>query len=64
MTDTAVDPRPSHQSIEEAFKPARKIIEWLSDGIERREADRLIQAAEQVSHVARDKMRLPPADED
>jgi hypothetical protein len=60
MTDTIVDPRPTHQVIEEAFKPAQKILERLSDGIERREADRLVRAAEQVAHVARDRMRLPP----
>lgn len=53
MTDTKL---PDHQEIERWIKQQPlEVIARLPDSIERREAERLIRAAEDVAHVARER---------
>ncbi len=65
-TDTAprIDPRPSHQTIEEAFRPARDMLARLPEQpIIRKRAVANLDAAENYAHELRDKMR-PPLEDD
>lgn len=60
MTDTVTDARPSHQTIEEAFKPAREMIDRLPDeSFQARRAKANLDAAEEYAHDFRDTMRPP-----
>jgi hypothetical protein len=53
VTDTKI---PDHAEIEKWVKhQPLEVIARLPDSIERREAERLIRAAETVAHVAREK---------
>jgi hypothetical protein len=61
MTDTKPDPHPSHQRIEEAFRPAREMLEKLPEQATTSERARVnLDAAERYAHEIRDKMPRPP----
>lgn len=60
MTD---DARPSHQAIEEAFKPASEMLERLPENTESRSAKRNLKTAEEYAHEVRDRMSRPNDDE-
>jgi hypothetical protein len=45
----------SHQDLERAFKPATEAISRLPESVEKREAKRLLAAAEQVAHIGRER---------
>lgn len=54
--------RVSHETIENAFKPAAEVIAKLPDSTESREARRLVEISEKLTHEARD--RAKPRDDD
>jgi hypothetical protein len=51
MTTTTL---PTHESLEQAFQEARKVVANLPPSIESREAKRLLDCSEDVAHAARD----------
>lgn len=53
MTDTPL----THETIENAFKPAAEVIARLPDTTESREARRLVDVAEKLTHEARERVR-------
>jgi hypothetical protein len=63
MSDTATDPRPSHQTIEEAFRPAREMLAKLpGNSTESKRANVNLTTAENYAHEIRDRMCLPPGE--
>jgi hypothetical protein len=57
------DPRPSHQRIEEAFKPAREMLDTLPEQTSSSDRARAnLDTAEQYCHEIRDRMSRPPED--
>jgi hypothetical protein len=59
MSDTTEDTRVQHQTIEEAFKPAKDLLSSgrLPDTTETRSAIRNLNIAEALVHEARDRQR-------
>jgi hypothetical protein len=45
----------SHEGIEQAFKPAAEVIAKLPDTTETREARRLVDVAERLTHESRER---------
>lgn len=47
----------THEDIEGAYKPAAEVIAKLPDTTETREARRLVDVAEQLTHEARERTK-------
>jgi hypothetical protein len=49
------DERLTHETIEDAYRPVAEVLTRLPDGVEKREAARLLEESERVAHVSRER---------